>query len=334
MVGVNHQTHTLREAGRWVELVHRPPPRLKDLRHARVMTRTARQRSDPPAESTAGAPDAAVIRVRGLRKEYSGHAAVDDLDLTVDRGEIFAVLGPNGAGKTTTTEILAGHRTATSGDVQVLGVDPAHGTRRWRTRIGVVLQSTDDLAELTVRELVHQFARYYPDPRDPDALIDAVGLTSHATKRTRTLSGGQRRRLDVALGVIGRPELLFLDEPTTGFDPGARRSFWALIERLRAEGTTIWLTTHYLDEADHLADRLAVMRAGRVVALDTPGGLRARTEGTAVVRWRDGEVTTPEPSAVLRDLLTRYDGEVPGLEVLRPSLEDVYLDLIEENETR
>ncbi|WP_052366818.1 ABC transporter ATP-binding protein [Paraoerskovia marina] len=275
-----------------------------------------------------GADRDLVVSVRGLRKEYGATTAVDGLDLDVGRGEIFAMLGPNGAGKTTTTEILAGHRRATTGDVSVLGLDPARASRAWRSRVGVVLQSTNDLAELSIRELVHQFARYYPDPRDPDDVVEMVGLGEQSGSRARSLSGGQRRRLDVALGVVGRPELLFLDEPTTGFDPQARRSFWELLRELRATGTTIWLTTHYLDEADALADRVAVMRAGSIVALDSPAGLRARTHGRAVVRWDGGEATTASPTTLVQDLAARYQGEVPALEVRRPSLEDVYLELI------
>lgn len=286
---------------------------------------------DPPQQSRHSTD--CVISVRNLRKDYGSRTAVDGITLDVARGEIFAMLGPNGAGKTTSTEILAGHRTATSGEALVLGIDPGHADRAWRARIGVVLQSTHDLAELTVRELVHQFARYYPNPRNPDEVIAAVGLGERDSLRARALSGGQRRRLDVALGVIGQPELLFLDEPTTGFDPEARRSFWELLKDLRAGGTTIWLTTHYLDEADRLADRLAVLRDGHIVALDTPAGLRTRTEGSAVVHWDGGQVTTRTPTAVVRDLCPQYDGEIPGLEVRRPSLEDVYLDLIGHTDT-
>ena len=277
----------------------------------------------------------AAITVHDLRKHYGAKRAVDGLDLTVERGEIFAVLGPNGAGKTTTIEILEGHRRRDSGDVRVLGADPQTAGRDWRARIGIVLQSANDLSEFTVRELVHHFAAFYPDPRDPDEVIDAVGLASKARTRSRQLSGGQRRRLDVALGVVGRPELLFLDEPTTGFDPEARRAFWDLISGLRDEGTTILLTTHYLDEAEHLADRCAVVRDGRVVALDSPAALGGRAARRAVVRWHgpDGvrEEATDAPTAVVARLAAGLGtGEVPGLEVLRPTLEDVYLSLIGE----
>jgi ABC-2 type transport system ATP-binding protein len=271
------------------------------------------------------------VRVTGLHKRYGDKHAVDGLDLSVARGEIVAVLGPNGAGKTTTVEILEGYRRRDAGEVRVLGVDPQTAGRDWRARIGIVLQSSSDLDEASVSELVHHFARYYPDPRDPEEVIDAVGLREKARTRTRALSGGQRRRLDVALGIIGRPELLFLDEPTTGFDPEARHAFWDLIAGLRDEGTTILLTTHYLEEAEHLADRVAVVSAGRVVAVDTPAQLGGRAVREAVVRWtEDGlprEVTTPTPTSVVTALADRL-GEVPGLQVVRPTLEDVYLGLI------
>ena len=284
---------------------------------------------------TPAAGDDDAVVVRGLRKSYGAKRAVDGLDLTVHRGEIFAVLGPNGAGKTTTVEILEGFRRRDGGEVRVLGEDPQRAGRAWRARIGVVLQSANDQPEFTVSELVHHFARYYPDARDPDEVVDAVGLRDKARTRTRQLSGGQRRRLDVALGILGRPELLFLDEPTTGFDPEARRAFWALISSLRDQGTTILLTTHYLDEAEHLADRCAVVRDGRVVALDAPAALRERAARRAVVRWTDGlgaphEEATAEPTALVTRLAALHGGEVPGLQVLRPSLEDVYLSLIGE----
>jgi ABC-2 type transport system ATP-binding protein len=279
----------------------------------------------------------AAIHVRDLHKHYGAKRAVDGLDLTVERGEIFAVLGPNGAGKTTTIEILEGFRHRDSGEVVVLGEDPQRAGRHWRNRIGIVLQTANDQAELTVSELVHHFARYYPDPRDPDQVMDAVGLTDKAGTRTRQLSGGQRRRLDVALGILGRPELLFLDEPTTGFDPEARRSFWDLIEGLRDDGTTILLTTHYMDEAERLADRCAVVRDGRVVALDAPAALGDRAARRAVVRWIEDDVArehaTPTPTATVLALAARLGTtEIPGLQVLRPSLEDVYLSLIGERD--
>ncbi len=271
------------------------------------------------------------IHVQGLRKAYGDKKAVDGLDLTVGRGETVAVLGPNGAGKTTTIEILEGFRKRDAGEVRVLGEDPSHAGRAWRSRIGVVLQSANDLAEATVGELVHHFARYYPDSRDPDEVIDAVGLREKVRTRTRQLSGGQRRRLDVALGIVGRPELVFLDEPTTGFDPQARRAFWGLVEGLRLDGTTVLLTTHYLEEAEHLADRVVVVNNGRVVAQGPPAELGGRTARRAIVRWQeDGamrEARTDTPTALVGDLAARL-GEVPALQVLRPTLEDVYLSLI------
>ena len=272
------------------------------------------------------------VQVRDLHKHYGAKRAVDGLDLTVERGEIFAVLGPNGAGKSTTVEILEGYRRRDRGEVSVLGVDPARGDRRWRSRIGIVLQSTDDRPELTVAEQVHHAATFYPAPRDPDEVIAAVGLTDKARTRTRALSGGMRRRLDVALGIVGDPELLFLDEPTTGFDPEARRSFWELIRGLRDSGTTILLTTHYLDEADALADRCAVVSDGRVVALGTPSELGGRDGDTATVRWVEDGVTRSErtatPTALVASLGARLGGEIPALQVLRPTLEETYLALV------
>ncbi|MDO8122456.1 ABC transporter ATP-binding protein [Isoptericola sp. b490] len=273
------------------------------------------------------------VLVQDLQKTYGVKRAVDGLDLRVERGEIFAVLGPNGAGKTTTVEILEGYRKRDRGKVRVLGTDPEHGSREWRSRIGIVLQSADDHAELTVREMVTHMSTCYPSARDVDEVIAAVGLTDKAKARTRQLSGGQRRRLDVALGIVGRPELLFLDEPTTGFDPEARRSFWDLISGLRSDGTTVLLTTHYLDEAEHLADRIAVVRDGRVVALDTPAAIGSRAQQEATVRWDDGtrhEQRTATPTTLVADLAAHYGGEVPGLEVHRPTLEDVYLGLVGE----
>ena len=275
-------------------------------------------------------PDA--VEVTGLRKAYGEKRAVDGLDLRVAGGEVVAILGPNGAGKTTTVEILEGYRTRDSGDVRVLGRDPQTGDRAWRSRLGIVLQSNNDLAEATVAELVRHFARFFPAPRDPDEVIASVGLQEKARTRARRLSGGQRRRLDVALGIVGRPELLFLDEPTTGFDPQARRSFWDLVEALAADGTTILLTTHYLEEAERLADRVVVVHDGQVVAEGPPADLGGRTARQAVVRWtQDGatrEVRTDTPTQTVVDLTASLGGEVPGLQVLRPTLEDVYLTLI------
>ena len=276
------------------------------------------------------------VTVSGLRKRYGDKQAVDGLDLHVDRGEIVAVLGPNGAGKTTTVEILEGFRHRDSGEVQVLGTDPQTAGRAWRSRIGIVLQSADDLAEVTVREQVTYAAACYPTSRDPEEVIEAVGLGEKARTRVRQLSGGQRRRLDVALGIVGRPELLFLDEPTTGFDPQARHDFWDLVESLRDGGTTILLTTHYLEEAERLADRVVVVTDGLVVAEGSPHDLGGRTAHRALVRWNeDGvihEQATDTPTQVVGELAARFAGaggaEVPGLQVLRPSLEDVYLKLI------
>ncbi|CAL8970603.1 Vitamin B12 import ATP-binding protein BtuD [Cellulomonas sp. T2.31MG-18] len=276
------------------------------------------------------------VDVVGLHKSYGDKHAVDGVSLHVDTGEVVAVLGPNGAGKTTTVEILEGYRHRDAGEVRVLGADPQTADRAWRSRVGIVLQSVNDLAEATVEELVRQFAAYYPRPRDVDELIAAVGLEDRRRTRARQLSGGQRRRLDVALGVVGRPELLFLDEPTTGFDPEARRAFWDLVKGLRDGGTTILLTTHYMDEAEQLADRVVVVSAGHVVAEGAPHTLGGRQAHRARVRWlRDGElqeVATDTPTRTVAELTTRFAAEgldeVPGLQVVRPTLEDVYLGLV------
>jgi ABC-2 type transport system ATP-binding protein len=274
----------------------------------------------------------APIRVRGLRKRYGELTAVDDLDLDVAAGEVFALLGPNGAGKTTTTEILEGFRPRDGGEVAVFGTDPHRAGRAWRARIGIVGQGQADSTELTVGELTRHFARFYARPREADEVIEAVGLTAQRRTRVRALSGGQRRRLDVALGIVGAPELLFLDEPTTGFDPEARRSFWELIRRLRTEGTTVLLTTHYLDEAEQLADRVGVLVGGRLVEVNTPALLGGRQARRVRVRWQDGgnprEELTGSPNELLARLAAQFGGEVPGLQVLRPTLEDVYLEMI------
>ncbi len=272
------------------------------------------------------------VRARGVRRAYGETLAADGVDLDVVRGEVLALLGPNGAGKTTTTEILEGYRRRDGGEIDVLGTDPAHPTATWRSRLGIVLQTAADLGDLTVEESVSHFAGYYPAPRDVGEVIEAVGLGGKRSTRGFDLSGGQRRRLDVALGIVGRPELLFLDEPTTGFDPEARRDFWELITRLKEEGTTILLTTHYLEEAEVLADRVAVIARGRVIACDIPSRLGGRDDRTATVHWREaGEARsehTTEPTRVVGELSSRLGGEVPGLAVLRPTLEDVYLSLI------
>ncbi len=280
------------------------------------------------------------VMVRDLRKGYPGVTAVDGIDLDIARGEVFALLGPNGAGKTTTVEILEGFRQRDRGTVAVLGHDPAHGSRAWRARIGIVLQLASKGPELTVAEMVRHFASFYPRPREPEEAIELVGLTDKARSRIASLSGGQTRRLDVALGIVGRPELLFLDEPTTGFDPEARRQFWELIRGLRTDGTTILLTTHYLDEAEELADRIAVIAAGRIVASGDPGSLGGRATADAHVSWDEptapGQrparttVQTPAPTRLVTELALRLGGEIPGLTVTRPSLEDIYLDLITE----
>jgi ABC-2 type transport system ATP-binding protein len=277
--------------------------------------------------------DKAAIRVRGLSKRYRGNPAVDGVDLDIAHGEVYALLGPNGAGKTTTVEILEGYRRRDAGEVEVLGADPQRAPLRWRYGIGIVLQDAADLTELTVAETVRHFARYYPAARDPGEVIETVGLADKANARVRTLSGGQRRRLDVAVGVVGNPRLLFLDEPTTGFDPQARRQFWALIRGLATgHGTTILLTTHYLEEAEALADRVGVIAAGRIVAAGDPATLGGRAGAQATVSWReDGQVyheRTDTPGAFVAALASRNGGDVPGLTVTRPTLEDVYLELI------
>ncbi|MEV4536347.1 ABC transporter ATP-binding protein [Asanoa sp. NPDC049518] len=273
------------------------------------------------------------IAVSGLRKAYGDNVAVAGVDLEVRRGEVFALLGPNGAGKTTTVEILEGYRHRDGGTVSVLGSDPEHADRAWRARVGIVLQGTGEFDDLTVGEVVRHFAQFYPSPDDPMTVIARVGLAEKARARTHTLSGGQKRRLDVALGIIGRPELLFLDEPTTGFDPEARREFWDLIRDLSAAGTTILLTTHYLEEAEALADRLAVIADGTLVAVSTPQSLGDRQNAAATVSWRTAEGTverkeTSTPTALIAEIAAGYGGEIPGLTVTRPTLEDVYLTMI------
>jgi ABC-2 type transport system ATP-binding protein len=276
---------------------------------------------------------APAVSVTDVRKRYGDLWALDGASFEIATGECFALLGPNGAGKTTVTEILEGYRTRDSGTAQVLGQDPAHGDRAWRSQLGIVLQSDRDLGDLTVAEAVRHFAGYYADPRDPDEVIAAVGLTEKRKARNEKLSGGQRRRLDVALGIIGRPRVLFLDEPTTGFDPEARRDFWTLIEGLKDEGTTILLTTHYLEEAEHLADRVAVIARGTVLACDTPSRLGGRERSSARITWmEDGvhvETQTMDPTAAVLELARRFDGEIPGLAVHRETLEDVYLALLQ-----
>lgn len=273
----------------------------------------------------------AAVHVRELSKAYGRTSAVQGLDLDVGYGEIVAILGPNGAGKTTTIEILEGHRKRDSGQVRVLGVDPGEADRAWRARVGIVLQEATDFGMLTVAETVRMFAKCYGRVRDPREVLELVGLASTLGSKVRSLSGGQRRRLDVALGIIAKPELLFMDEPTTGFDPEARRQFWDLIRLLASDGTTILLTTHYLDEAAALADRVAVVANGSVVAVDSPEWLAAQANSRATVRWLEDDqprvVETDSPTEVIRQLSA--DGaELCQLTVTRPTLEDAYLRLV------
>jgi ABC-2 type transport system ATP-binding protein len=271
------------------------------------------------------------VQVRGLRKSYGQLQAVHDVDLDVGYGEVFAILGPNGAGKSTTIEILEGHRKRDSGRVSVLGEDPGMAGRSWRAKIGIVLQEVSDAGMLTVSETLGMFAKCYGAARVPEEVLELVGLGSVSESKVRTLSGGQRRRLDVALGIINLPELLFLDEPTTGFDPEARLRFWDLIRLLAESGTTILLTTHYLEEAAALADRVAVITGGQVVAVDSPQNLIQYVSTAATVRWRTGddhhEVETEQPTDLIRKWSA--DGaELADLTVSRPTLEDAYLHLI------
>jgi len=279
----------------------------------------------------------AAIEVQGLVKRYGSKNAVDGIDLSVESGEIFALLGPNGAGKTTTVEILEGYRKATSGKVKVLGFDPAttgSSGQRWRNQIGIVLQSTSDAADLSVFETISHYANYYENPRDVQKVIDEVGLREKINAKARQLSGGQRRRLDVALGIIGSPKLLFLDEPTTGFDPEARRSFWELIKVLKAEGKTILLTTHYLDEAQALADRVGVINNGKIIEIATPETLGGRNNAPAKVTWLENgtkqQLLTKDPTIEVIKLNHKFGGSIPELEVLRPNLEEIYLKMIGE----
>jgi ABC-2 type transport system ATP-binding protein len=294
------------------------------------------------------------ISVGGLRKSYGSHEAVRGIDFEVQRGEVFGFLGANGAGKTTTIEILEGYRDRSGGEVSVLGVDPETPTREWRQRIGLVLQECELNPNMTVRETLSLFANFYPDPRGVEETIEVVDLADKADERAARLSGGQKRRLDVALGLIGDPDLLFLDEPTTGFDPSARRGAWRMIEGLRELGKTIFLTTHYMDEAQHLADRLAILREGELVAMGTADELSAGLGRETVVRFRlpsgiglervaaaldDGQpelvgelvtLRTPDAQRALYRLTSWAEDEgirLEALEATRPSLEDVFLEV-------
>jgi ABC-2 type transport system ATP-binding protein len=294
------------------------------------------------------------IHVRGLRKAYGNVDAVGGIDLDVESGEVFALLGPNGAGKTTTVEIMEGYRERDAGDVSVLGHDPAQGERRLRERIGLVLQSTTVSRYLTVAETLEQYRGYYPHPRPLDEILEVVGLSEERNRRTNKLSGGQQRRLDVGVGLAGDPDLLFLDEPTTGFDPAARRGAWDLITNLKSLGKTVLLTTHYMDEAEHLADRVAIIVQGRIVAQGAPRDL-AKGEHAAVIRFalaRDApplpacvepsagsggliEVETEEPTRILHELTSwalEHGLTLDGLTVSRASLEETYLRLTREAE--
>lgn len=303
----------------------------------------------------------AAISVTGLRKRFADLEAVRGVDLEIGRGEVFALLGPNGAGKTTTVEILEGYQDRDAGTVRVLGLDPQTERRRLLDQVGIVLQECAVEPFLTVREVLKHRATCYPHPHDPDAVIGLVGLEEKADKRVQSLSGGQQRRLDLGLALVGDPELLFLDEPTTGFDPGARRDAWEVVRDLAGAGRTVLLTTHYMDEAQALADRVAVIAHGSIVAEGTPDSIGGRDEGNARVRFampptmvaldalaldcsptitesegrRIVEIDTPTPTALLHRLTSwaadHGVGELEGLEVLRPSLEDVYLALTAEH---
>ncbi|MGD1011525.1 MAG: ABC transporter ATP-binding protein [Acidimicrobiales bacterium] len=300
------------------------------------------------------------VAVSGLKKDFGEVKAVRGVDFEIQRGEVLALLGPNGAGKTTVVEILEGYQAASAGKVAVLGLDPRHDRRRMLEQVGIVLQETAVEQFLTVREVLRRRANYYGHPRDPDSVIDLVGLGEKAGARVRTLSGGQQRRLDLGLGLVGDPELLFLDEPTTGFDPNARREAWEIVRSLAGEGRTVLLTTHYMDEAQVLADRVAVIAKGLIVASGTPDSIGGRDTGTARIRFVlpeqvgvadlglvdanltvspvDGrrmiEVDTKSPTPLLHRLTAwavDHQVELEGLEVARPSLEDVYLSLTAED---
>jgi ABC-2 type transport system ATP-binding protein len=315
---------------------------------------TVSRPSDVSARPTESLDVESVIDVRDLRMSYDGFEAVRGIDLAVYRGEVFAFLGPNGAGKTTSVEILEGFRHRTGGDVTVLGADPQLAGVQWRSRIGVVLQESQTEAELTVRECLTLYAGYYPNPRPIDETLELVGLSDRPTVRTGRLSGGQRRRLDVALALIGDPELIFLDEPTTGFDPAARRATWEVIAGLQALGKTIFLTTHYMEEAEYLADRIVVIAAGQIVAEGTPATLGGRQAAAAVITFTlpskltgsdlprlagsveevtGGQVRLRSENALadagtLAAWAAERQLELPDFQIRRPSLEDIYLELV------
>jgi ABC-2 type transport system ATP-binding protein len=278
------------------------------------------------------------IVVDDLRKRYNAVEALRGVSFEVDRGEVFGLLGPNGAGKTTTVEILEGYRPRDEGTVSVLGFDPARNERAFRERIGVVLQQSELWPSLTVREVHALFAGYFERPREVDDVVELVGLAGKRDARVKTLSGGQKRRLDLGVALVGDPELVFLDEPTTGFDPAARRSAWDTIRSLRSLGTTVLLTTHYLDEAQQLADRVAVIRDGEIIRIGTPAELIGAAAEAEIRYRRDGETVvlrTAEPTRMLHELTgeaVAAGRELDGLEVRRPTLEDVYLELVGEEE--
>jgi ABC-2 type transport system ATP-binding protein len=311
-----------------------------------VTLKGARPLPEPSLSRSADPGDEPVIDVRDLRMRYGKTDVLNGVSFTARRGEVLALLGPNGAGKTTTIEILEGFRIRSAGQVSVLGVDPAHGAEAWRARIGIVLQSWRDHGKWRVRELLANLGSYYAPysspgasrPWDTDELIAMVGLTEHAHKRIRQLSGGQRRRLDVAVGIVGRPELLFLDEPTAGFDPAARREFHDLVHRLAdREEATILLTTHDLDEAEKLADRILILAGGAIIADGSADELSRRVSTTAEVRWRRDGQRFVHPAAdaagFVRELFRQYGGSVEDLEVSRVSLEETYMALVHQFES-
>lgn len=277
------------------------------------------------------------VEVSALSKKYGDFVALSSVSFTVEWGETLALLGPNGAGKSTVIEILEGYRSRTGGTVSVLGQDPEHGTLEWKTRLGIVLQELGEPGNQSVREKLSHFASFYPNPKNVEKLIDAVGLEKKRDTKISKLSGGQKRRLDVALGVVGNPDLLFLDEPTVGFDPAARREFWQLIRELQHEGTTIVLTTHYLDEAAELSDRAAIIARGALVQVAPIDQIGSEESHTPLVRWREEgqwqQVRTHEPGAYVHQLTERLP-EPTSLEIIRPTLEDIYLELLGEEQTR